>query len=1272
MSSETYSPPLTVHVFWSAEGDNSIRPQLGRALYEFLCRPLDSNAAVCPGVGIPVRVGHHAEHVAALAKEAVADRGEDRPCLVAVPLLDSASRVDESFCEAIDTLWKAGGERGWPRVLILPVLLDQAWSVPDEMAPCRSAVFVPDGEKVERAVEEVSVGIGHFLMDREDGQRKGTNQHRRIRIFISHAKSGLAATSNLAERLRDHLASTEVKSFFDGSDIARGRSVGQQLEEAGRDAVFLSLRTDAYSGSPYCLDEVLTAKKHGVPTVCVHALSESELRSLTYGGNAFTYVSKASDDEPKAITALCLQAWLRHLHFHYAAPAIFTMRNVPLVPHYLSRPPELIDFAQNLLPREAATLVVYPDPPLPQAEVAVIRGAYPKVRLATPSTLNRELLRRIASPSLDGVRIALSLSDSPDIAEMGDLSPERANTAARGLTDAHLKDATQQLTLSLIAAGAELGYGGNLSNEGFTTVLSELIEAHKRTTKSSRDLLFNYVAAYLWDPAAAEKISARFIRIKLEKGRDVPADIKSALELAAMRKRMAKDCHARVIMGGKAAPKAGSGGKSGYAGRLPGQAEEAWRHLELDKPVFVVGGFGGCARLVADALCGKVAALPSESAECEASATYREFCEGFEREAPRHGLETPGGLDGLWAFFAERGKGFFHEKSKKNDADENMLWTNGLTVTENRSLFASTHPEEISALVHLGLQRLRDQERAKGITPLRVLLFQGSITDAPEVDSYAVSVLRGAPLRGADGALDAAMDGAIRRHLEQQKRESIVAVKGGWLPGDYVILQTVGDLSDLAPAGAEQEKQWLIERIKNGMADMVVHALRLGLDSPALVPFGSNLGLGVAESVLAMIEALVAENAGIYLKSVTLCEVDPERYREIVTLKNETDPADGDPSAAGTPHPLFGKVQITELRSETTPVGRLISRPAILLDVRRRGGDLIVHARAAGSGTAVAIEEKTIDWAKIMKLTHAFGKGQPPRFELQPSIGLQLAEAVLPAQARDAIAAHPDTPIDVLHDVEAGAIPFELLCLPSQEGRPTHWPALAGGIRRCLLTHNIPRRNQAHPRGAFLRLLIIVNPTDDLPHAEEEAKMICDAFLERHDVFIESPLVREAATYENVFDHLRKKHFDILHFAGHADFNARDRSESGLILADRKLRARDLTEAKLDQLPTLVVLNACEAGRVRAEAPEPPPDEKATLDASVAETILTAGIQGFISNLWKVDDRAGAEFSVMLYGGLAAGRTLGEAFLDSRRKLFESKQRDWLNYMLFGEAELRL
>jgi hypothetical protein len=273
MIAQTYSPPLTVHVFWSREGSHALRYQVGRALYEFLWRPLDGNVVVKPGVGIPVRIGFHAAHVATAAKEAAADLGLERPCLVAVPLLDSDGRADSTFCDAIDALWEVGGENGWPRVLMLPVLLDSSWSVPDHIAPCRAAARVAAADKPERAVEEVGIGICHFLMNRA----KPTSR-RRVRIFVSHAKHDLPETSHLAERLRDHINGTELKTFFDASE---------QLDEAQQDAVFLSLRTDAYSESPYCLDEVLTAKRRGVPIVCVHALSETERRSLTYGGNSF-------------------------------------------------------------------------------------------------------------------------------------------------------------------------------------------------------------------------------------------------------------------------------------------------------------------------------------------------------------------------------------------------------------------------------------------------------------------------------------------------------------------------------------------------------------------------------------------------------------------------------------------------------------------------------------------------------------------------------------------------------------------------------------------------------------------------------------------------------------------------------------------------------------------------------------------------------------------------------------------------------------------------
>ena len=544
-----------------------------------------------------------------------------------------------------------------------------------------------------------------------------------------------------------------------------------------------------------------------------------------------------------------------------------------------------------------------------------------------------------------------------------------------------------------------------------------------------------------------------------------------------MRQRMAEDCHARVILGGK---------KSGYSGRLPGQAEEAWAHLKTGKPVYVAGGFGGCAAMVARALAGDTSQLPNETSAREASADYRARCDDFDREAQRLGFALPAGLDGLWAFFAECGRGFFHG----DGATEENVWSNGLTVAENRRLFTTIHPEEISSLVLQGLLRWRDGRRAKGATPLKVMLFQGSITDVPDVDSYAVPVLRGAPLRGADGALDAAMDGAIRRHLERQTSKDIVSVKSGRLPGDYVILQTVGDLAEIAPGDPQRERPWLLERIARGMAELVEHARGLGLDSPALVPFGSNLGLGVRDSVCAMLRGLLDAEAGSHLHNVALCEFDPARYAEIRKLRKEIEAVDPNAATASELQPFAGKVQFTELRSETGLLARATSSPAILLEVRRQGDSLIVHARAPGSGTSVPIEEMTIDWAQVMKLTHAFGNGQPPKFEMQPAIGAQLAKAVLPAQAREALMANRETPIDILHDVEAAAIPFELLCLTAPPDPVPRWPALDGGIRRCLLTHNIPRRRAIHSRGLRLRLLLVADPTDDLPQAREEAGRI--------------------------------------------------------------------------------------------------------------------------------------------------------------------------------------
>ena len=56
----------------------------------------------------------------------------------------------------------------------------------------------------------------------------------------------------------------------------------------------------------------------------------------------------------------------------------------------------------------------------------------------------------------------------------------------------------------------------------------------------------------------------------------------------------------RIVMRGGTAARVAVGGRiNGYRGRMPGVAEEVLLSLEARQPVFLIGGFGGCARDIA-------------------------------------------------------------------------------------------------------------------------------------------------------------------------------------------------------------------------------------------------------------------------------------------------------------------------------------------------------------------------------------------------------------------------------------------------------------------------------------------------------------------------------------------------------------------------------------------------------------------------------------------------------------------------------------------------
>ena len=263
---------------------------------------------------------------------------------------------------------------------------------------------------------------------------------------------------------------------------------------------------------------------------------------------------------------------------------------------------------------------------------------------------------RVAKPSAVGV----SISKSPDLRVLG-------------LSDGHLRDAMAETALESLASGWSLAYGGDLRKQGFAELLAELIvryRDHPRHcgTVGVPDYLAWPVHIRMTPGELAEfetqhgpavrlvLLGLDGMRLEREEWRALPVHEPGEREwaqgLTAMRTAMRADLQARILLGGRV---------EGYRGALPGIAEKAWLFLQAGQPVFLLGGFGGCARDIAESI-------------------------GF--------VEPWEGSRGRWAG---------RERFRKHTPDG---LCNGLSLDENANLARTPHIDEAVTLVLRGLRRV--------------------------------------------------------------------------------------------------------------------------------------------------------------------------------------------------------------------------------------------------------------------------------------------------------------------------------------------------------------------------------------------------------------------------------------------------------------------------------------------------------------------------------------------------------------------------------------
>jgi hypothetical protein len=277
--------------------------------------------------------------------------------------------------------------------------------------------------------------------------------------------------------------------------------------------------------------------------------------------------------------------------------------------------------------------------------------------------------------------------------------------------------------------------------------------------------------------------------------------------------------------------------------------------------------------------------------------------------------------------------------------------------------------------------------------------------------------------------------------------------------------------------------------------------------------------------------------------------------------------------------------------------------------------------------------------------------------------GEKLSGLLLPPEIAEALPTVKSSPLVVVHDSASGHWPWEVLSLGG-------WaPAGARGLSRRYAAEgmSVAKWREQRRRAREFNVLLVVNPTGDLPGAVEEGERVAAMLTQLEGAGITA--IRGAeATRARLLAEFRSGDYDAIHFAGHAWFDPAAPASSGILCAGgRVLSGSDL--AALDSVPALVFFNACESGRLRATV-----NPLRQLDRSVgfAEAFLRGGVANFIGTWWPVSDSAATAFAAALYRDLARGESIGAALNAARGAVRELPSADWANYLHYGSYDFTL
>lgn len=640
--------PLSIHVLYHSAFKEGA--QVYTMLYKTLCR--DSQSPFMDGLDIPVyfQTGDDS------GLTALANAGSEKTLVLL--LIDINMFCSAIWREYIQNLIKNSADE---YLKIVGVKLDShAFSFLEDLS--KDQMIVLQTESVMDNFDEFNTRLFETII-----RYLGGSKTDKVSIFISHSKRDKGNLGeSMAKEVRQFLfADTKLRSFFDVHDILDGYQFDQQIKENIKESLILVLFTDTYSSREWCRIEALTAKENKKPMVVVSQLQEGAERLFPYIGNV---PSTVFHGDWRPVINLLLRTAIDYIYESQLLESLCDEHS-----DYLPYPPEAHSLS---VLKEDKEVVFYPEPPLGNEELEVLNAISKQMK--TEKRFKTPMEQRACENKLNDAQIAISVSDSEDLPLLG-------------IGREMLCDLTVELSRHILKAGGKMIYGGDLRKDGYTKLFRDLSDQYGKYEKEKHDVIYftNYLSWPIYNKMSmvdkADYLSCRVQLVECEPSVAVSADMKNdfvppvnvdlrymwATSLTSMRQYAELQAKARVLVGGKT---------KGFSGCMAGIVEEFITAKQANHPVYLIGGFGGAAKLLTE-IIEKKDGLKAEALlniACEDD-KYRELYGHYEA------------------------KGQHIDYSMIDSINVEDLRYNGLTDEENLKLFHSVNIMEIVSLVLHGL-----------------------------------------------------------------------------------------------------------------------------------------------------------------------------------------------------------------------------------------------------------------------------------------------------------------------------------------------------------------------------------------------------------------------------------------------------------------------------------------------------------------------------------------------------------------------------------------